>query len=297
MFADRIFGRAAELGFYFLFALFPTLFSASSILGLAARSADRFYDRILEYLALVIPTAALGAVLKTFNETTAAASSDKLTFALIAAIWSASAGISAVQDTLDDVYKVEGGRSYFFARLCAIALTIGLTIVATVGLASLLACDFFAALAYGSIHQTLFAGVVATLSRAIGWTIATALLALAFAVIYYWAPNVKTRCWHWLTPGGTIGIVGLLGCSLCFRAYLHYFPGYSLLYGSLGAVIILLTWFYIIGLMLLLGAEINSEIERASAEALLASASSAAANRKLMPSISDPPPLDVPNSG
>jgi membrane protein len=71
--ADRLFGRAAELGFYFLFALFPTLFSASSLLGLAARSAEQFYDKLLGYLALVIPTAALGTVLETFNETTAAA--------------------------------------------------------------------------------------------------------------------------------------------------------------------------------------------------------------------------------
>ena len=97
MFQDRIFGRSAELGFYFLFALFPTLFSASAILGLAAQSAQHIYDRLLDYLALVIPTSALGAVLETFNETTTAASSGKLTFGLIAAIWSASVGISAIQ--------------------------------------------------------------------------------------------------------------------------------------------------------------------------------------------------------
>ena len=280
MFADRIFGRAAELGFYFLFALFPTLFSASSILGLAARSAHQFYDSLLEYLALVIPTAALGAVLKTFNETTAAASSDKLTFGLIAAIWSASVGISAVQDTLNDVYKVEDDRSYVFARICAIALTIALTIIVTVGLVSLFGGDFLAALAHRTIHQDLLADAAAIMARVAGWFAATALLALAFAVIYYWAPNVKTRCWHWLTPGGAIGITGWLVCSLSLRVYIHYFPSYSLTYGSLGAVIILLTWFYITGLMLLLGAEINSEIEGAAAEMRLAGASNAAVVRE-----------------
>lgn len=91
--ADRVFGHAAELGFYFLFALFPTLFSASSLLGLAARSADLIYIRLLDYLSLVIPTSALGTVLATFNETTAASTSGKLTFGLVAAIWSASVGI------------------------------------------------------------------------------------------------------------------------------------------------------------------------------------------------------------
>jgi membrane protein len=271
---DRIFGHAAELGFYFLFALFPTLFSASSILGLAARSAHQFYDRLLDYLALVIPTAALGAVLQTFNETAVAASSGKLTFGLIAAIWSASVGISAVQDTLNDVYKVEDRPSYLIARIGAIGLTVALTIIVTIGLASLLGGDFLAALAHRTIHQNLLAALVTCASRVLGWFAATALLALAFAVIYYWAPNVKTRCWHWLTPGGVIGITGWLGCSLILRVYLHYFPSYSLTYGSLGAVIILLTWFYITGLMLLLGAEINSEIERAAAEMRLAHASS-----------------------
>jgi membrane protein len=273
MLLDRIFGRAAELGFYFLFALFPTLFSASSILGLAAQSAHQFYDRLLDYLTLVIPTAALGAVLKTFNETTAAASSGKLTFGLIATIWSASVGISAVQDTLNDVYKVEDRGSFFVARIFAIALTVALTVIVTIGLASLLGGDFLAALAHRAIHQDLLAAAASITSRIIGWFVATVLLALAFAVIYYWAPNVKTRCWHWLTPGGAIGIAGWLLCSLGLRIYLHYFPSFSLTYGSLGAVIILLSWFYITGLMLLLGAEINSEIEGAAAEMRLASAS------------------------
>ena len=270
MCADRIFGRSAELGFYFLFALFPTLFSASSILGLAARSAHQFYDRLLDYLALVIPTAALGAVLHTFNETAVAATSGKLTFGLIAAIWSASVGISAIQDTLNDVYKVKDTRSYFFARLCAIALTIAITGIVTVSLASLLGGDFLAALAHRTIHQDLLADAAAITSRVVGWCVATALLSLAVAVIYYWAPHVKARCWHWLTPGGAIGIVGWLLCSLGLRVYLHYFPSFSLTYGSLGAVIILLTWFYITGLMLLLGAEVNSEIEGAAAEMRLA---------------------------
>lgn len=270
---DRIFDRAAELGFYFLFALFPTLFSASSILGLAAQSAHQFYDRLLEYLALVIPTAALGAVLKTFNETAVTASSGKLTFGLIAAIWSASVGISAIQDTLNDVYKVEGRRSYLVARIFAIGLTIALTVIVTAGLASLLGGDFLAALAYRAIHHDLLATTASVLSRVIGWFIATVLLTLAFAVIYFWAPNVKTRRWHWLTPGGAIGIAGWLLCSLGLRVYIHYFPSFSLTYGSLGAVIILLTWFYITGLMLLLGAEINSEIEGAAAAIRLANAS------------------------
>jgi membrane protein len=263
---DRIFGHAAELGFYFLFALFPTLLCASSMLGLAARSAHQIYDRLLNYLALLIPTAALGTVLETFNEATAAASSGKLTFGLIAAVWSASVGISAIQDTLNAVYKVQDTRSYFKARIYAIGLTILLTGIVTVGLASLLGGDVLAALAYRSIHQHPLAIAVAVCARIVSWIAASVLLALTFAVIYYWAPDIKKRCWHWITPGGALGILGWLAASLGLRVYIHFFNNYSLTYGSLGAVIILLTWFYITGLMLLLGAEINSQIEAAAAE-------------------------------
>jgi membrane protein len=268
--ADRLFGHAAELGFYFLFALFPTLFCASSILGLAARSAHEVYARLLDYLALVIPTSALGTVLSTFNETTAASSSGKVTLGLIAAIWSASVGISAIQDTLNIVYKIEDSRSYFIARLHAIGLTVILTIIVSLGLGCLLGGDFIASLARLGLHDRLLVMAVTVAARVIGWTLAAALLDLSFAVIYYWAPDSKKRRWHWLTPGGDLGLLGWLLASLSLRVYLHYFNNYSITYGSLGAVIILLTWFYITGLMLLVGAEINSEIEAASAEMRLA---------------------------
>jgi len=263
---DRIFGHAAELGFYFLFALFPTLFSASSILGLIAQSASRIFDRLLYYLALVIPTQAVGVVVHTFNETTAHATSGKLTFGLVAAIWSASVGISALQDTLNAVYKIEESRSYIKARLEAIGLTILLMVIISSCLASMLGGDFLAAVARHRVSDAFLQAALVAGARIAGWTLATALLALTFAVVYYWAPDLKTRCWHWLTPGGAIGILAWLLASLGFRAYLYFFNSYSVTYGSLGAVIILLMWFYITGLMLLVGAEINSEIECAAAE-------------------------------
>jgi membrane protein len=272
---DNLLGRAAELGFYFLFALFPTLFCASSLLGFAARSASTIYDRLLHYLALVIPTSALGIVLQTFNETTAAATSGKLTFGLIASIWSASVGISAIQDALNTVYKVHGTRSYIRARIIAIGITIVLSGIVTLILASMLGGDFFAAVAHHRIEQRFLAWLTALLARLIGWILAILLLALSFAVIYFWAPDLEKTHWHWLTPGGAISILGWLLASLSLRLYLHFFNFYAITYGSLGAVIILLMWFYITGLALLLGAEINSEIEAAAAEKRLAGPSAA----------------------
>jgi len=264
--ADRLFDRAAGLGFYFLFSLFPTLFSASSLLGLAARSANQIYDKLLHYLSLVIPTAALGTVLQTFNQTTAASTPGKVTFGLIAALWSASIGVSAIQDALNQVYKLEDRRSYIHARIYAIGLTILLTILITLTLSAMLAGDYAAGhiLEIHRDHTLVTLGAIGV--RLIAWLVAAALLALSFAVTYYWAPDLRARRWRWLTPGSAAGIVGWLLASLGLRLYLHFFNNYSVTYGSLGAVIILLTWFYITGLMLLVGAEFNSEIEAAAVE-------------------------------
>jgi membrane protein len=268
--ADRLFGHAAELGFYFLFSLFPTLFCAGSILGLAAQSAHVIYLRLLDYLALVIPTTALATVLSTFNQTAAAASTGKVTFGLIAALWSASVGVSAIQDTLNLVYKIDDTRSYLVARIYAIGLTLLLTVVVTLGLASILGGDVVGKLALLRLPSPYLAQVADISARVLGRLVAAVTLLLSFAMIYYWAPDWKRRRWRWFTPGGVFGIVGWLAASIGLRGYLHFFKSYTVTYGSLGAVIILLTWFYLTGLMLLLGAEINSEIEAAATAAWLA---------------------------
>jgi membrane protein len=263
---DNLLSRSAELGFYFLFALFPTLFTAASILGLVARSASAIYVKLLEYLSLVIPHSAFNVVLDTFNQTTASATSGKITFGLAAALWSASVGFAAIQDTLNTVYKVKETRPYWRARGSAILVTLLLALINTFTLATLLGADYLARLARLHIyHHFLRMAAIITL-RGFAWVITLAFITLFFAVIYYFAPDVKASRWRWLTPGAAIGILGWVAASLTLRAYLHYFNYFSLTYGSLGAVIILLMWFYITGLMLLLGAEINSEIEAAATE-------------------------------
>ncbi len=262
--ADRIFDRAASLAFYFFFALFPSLFSASSLLGLAAKSAVQFYDNLLHYLALVIPAAALGTVVNTFNQTAAAATTGKVTFGLIAAIWSASVGVSAMQDALNAIHNISDTRSYLRARLYAIGITIILTVLITLGLSAMLSGDFTGRLLHDNLHNALMAAIASFLARLVGWIFAAALLSLCFATIYYWAPDLKSRRWRWLTPGSLIAIAAWLLGSIGLRIYLHFFNSYSITYGSLGAVIILLTWFYITGLMLLIGAECNMQLEIAA---------------------------------
>jgi membrane protein len=288
MFDDNLLGRSAELGFYFLFALFPTLLAACTVLGLAARSAAHIYEHLLQYLSLVVPPTALGTVLDAFNQTTAAASSGKLTFGLVAALWSASVGFSAIQTTLNIVYRVKETRPYWKARLSAIGVTFVLAIVITLMLSSLLLADFLARLAHLHLYHHWSADLAAGTLRTAGWVVATGFLSLLFALIYYFGPDVKVSQWRWLTPGSALGMLGWLAASLGLRLYVHFFNNYSATYGSLGTVIILLTWFYMSGLMLLLGGEINSEIEAAVLEKKLAAAGT------LKPEIVGPSAVSTP---
>jgi membrane protein len=263
---DNLLSRAAELGYYFLFALFPTLLSASSIFGLFARSQHDFYPKLLNYLSLVVPPSALGIVLETFNQTAKASSGGKFVFGLAAALWAASVGFTAIQDTLNIVYKVRETRPYWKVRGAAMLVTLLLAIVITIALFTLFAGDFTAHFLSLRIPQHMLSLAVAISIRTVAWVVTTALLMLIFAIIYYYAPDVRNKTWHWLTPGAAVGIFFWIAASVVLRLYLHYFNSYSLTYGSLGAVIILLTWFYITGLMLLLGAEFNSEIAAAVLE-------------------------------
>ncbi|WP_263377948.1 YihY/virulence factor BrkB family protein [Granulicella paludicola] len=263
---DNLVSRAAELGFYFLFALFPTLVSASAILGLAAKKAPQIYERLLAYLTLVVPASAYDLVIKTFQQTTAASSGGKLTLGLVAALWSASVGFSAMQDGMNAVYKTRETRPYWKARGSAILVTVLLSVLVSLNLGVLLGGDILARKVWDHMQRHDLAMAIVVLLHIVQWIVASALLLVQFSTIYYYAPDLKAKCWQWLTPGAMLGLLGWVGASLGLKAYLHFFNSYSVTYGSLGAVIVLLTWFYISGLMLLVGAEINSEIQAAVVE-------------------------------
>jgi membrane protein len=271
---DNLVSRAAELGYYFLFALFPTLITASAILGLVVQNST-LYIKLLNYLSLVVPQDAFKLVMETFNQTTTHSSGAKLIFGLAAGLWAASVGFSAIQDTLNIVYKVRETRPYWKVKGAAILVTVVLSTIVLLILGAMFAGAFGAHWLHIHIAQqhVFFANQLAfaveAVVRFIAWAIAALLCVLLFAVIYYFAPDIQNKRWRWFTPGAAVGIGGWVLASISLRIYLHYFNSYSVTYGSLGAVIILLTWFYITGLMLLIGAELNSEIEAAAAECRL----------------------------
>src|SRR6202012_2493201 len=116
---------------------------------------------LLGYLAIVIPHDAMGMVLDTFNQTTASATSGKLTFGFMFAIWSASVGFSGIQDSMNVIYKVKETRSYLGARLSAIGVTMILMVLVTLMLAVLLGADFFARMAHVRFYHPWIAALTA----------------------------------------------------------------------------------------------------------------------------------------
>ena len=182
-----------------------------------------------------------------------------MSFGIIFSLWSASAGMSAIMDTLNAECEVSESRSFIRRSATAVGLSIAC--------AMLMVCAVTIVLAGGSPAQAFSFETSSVLLRVAMWPIALALVLLAFTIIYYFAPDVKNQKWHWITPGAVVGLTLWLVVSLALKLYLHYFDRYSATYGSLGAVIVLLLWFYFTGASVLMGAEINSVLENAAADA------------------------------
>lgn len=260
---DNLFGRASQLAYSFFSAIFPALIAMSSLMGLVAQSSGKLYIELLGKIGQLIPPTAFALVTETFQQTTSASTTGKVTFGLLFALFSASTGVSAVQDTLNSVYKVKETRPFWKARLQAILLTVLVAIIVILALLTLFAGDFAA----NHLSHAFRGGYALSIAlRICYWAVASLLMVLSFEVMYYFCPDVQNKCWRWFTPGGLIGLGGWVAGSVALRVYLHYFNSYSVTYGSLGAVIILLLWFYLTGVMILLGGEVNSEIEHAVAK-------------------------------
>jgi membrane protein len=260
---DEILDRSAALSYYFLSALFPLVLVLFAILGLMASPGSQLRDSILRYAAMLLPGSASSLIQQTLDQITKASGGGKISFGILLSIWSASAGVVAVMSALNVVYDIREWRSFIRVRLTAIGLTFAMSICIIVGLAL--------ALFGGSIAEWVGAhmglsGAIVIAWKVIQWPIVVAAVLLAFALLYYFGPAIRDQKWEWVTPGSVMGLALWLLVSLAFKTYLNYFNSYSATYGSLGAVIILLLWFYVTGISLLLGAEVNSEIEHAAAE-------------------------------
>jgi membrane protein len=261
---DNVFGRSAQLAYYFLLALFPLLLFLTSVIGLVMGSGTGLRHRLFDYLSQILPGDAFKLIDSAMLEVSTASGGGKVAFGIIAALWAASNGMGAITEALNIAYDVKETRPWWRQRLTAVGLTLALTVLIISALVLVLYGERIIDHVAGGYG---FGEVFIVTWKALQWPIALAFMLGAFALIYYFAPDIREQKWTWLTPGAAVGVGLWLAISFGFRLYLHFFDSYSKTYGSLGAVIVLMLWLYLTGAAILIGGEVNSEIEAAAAKA------------------------------
>lgn len=261
---DEVFGRSAGLAYYFLLALFPLLLFLTSVIGLLLGSGTGLRHSLFNYLSQVLPGSAFQLVDSTMYEISTASSGAKITLGVLAALWAASNGMGAITQALNVAYDVEESRPWWKQRLTAICLTIALSVLIISALVLLLYGGRLAHFVAGSYG---FSEVFTITWKVLQWPMVLAFMLLAFGLIYYLAPDVHDQKWRWVTPGSVTGVALWLLVSFGFKLYLNFFDSYSKTYGALGAVIVWMLWLYLTGAAILIGGELNSEIEHAAAKA------------------------------
>jgi membrane protein len=260
---DDVLGQAAELSFYFLLALFPLLLFLTALLGHFTQSAE-LRDSLLDYFRRVVPRSAFHLVVTTIDEIGKGAGQGKLSLGILGSLWAASSGVAAIAEGINRSYDIKESRPWWKARLIAVLLTLALAIFTLVS---------FLLVVYGGIIGEWIAqhfGLAHTFSdfwNIVRWPIAILIALAAFDLLYRFAPDLKRMRWAWTTPGSLVAVALWLLVSLGFRLYLRFFNSFNATYGSLGALIILMLWLYFSGAAILIGAEVNSEIEHAAARA------------------------------
>jgi len=259
MVEDDLSGRAAELAYNFILALFPLMILLLSLFGLFAVHRAALLHRFLSYVSDLLPPAAFDLFRTTVSEIVRTTGGGKLTFSIILTLWFASGGISSMMSTLNAAYRVRETRSFLRYRALALGLTIAISVLLVSALLLVLAGRNLSELLAAHLGLETAGVIVSYVSQ---WITVLFFLSLSFSLIYYFGPNLPQQHWHWITPGSIFGLLLWLAASSALRAYLHFFNSYSKTYGSLAAVMILLLWLYVAGLAFLMGGEINANLER-----------------------------------
>ena len=255
--ADNVLGLAAQLAYYFLLALVPAIVC---VVALTSFVPPQTIERMLQSAAVIVPGDMMDILRDELNSLRQGESGGVFSLGLLMALWSSSAALAAVTDALNRAYDIDEGRPWWKVRLLAIGLTIGLALFVVSAFTLVVAGPELAEV----IASRIGLGDAFTVTwKIVQWPIAFALVALGIGLIYYFAPDAD-QDWAWVTPGSVLATLLWLLASLAFRLYVTNFADYNATYGSLGGVIVLMLWFYISGLAILTGAELNAEIEHAS---------------------------------
>lgn len=257
---DRLLAVAAGVVFYGLLALFPAITALVSLYGLFA-NASTINDH-LSSLGGILPSSAVDIVHEQINRLT---SKDdiKLGFGFIVglgvALWSANAGMKAIIDALNVVYEEKEKRGFIKLNLVSLAFTLAAIVSMLLALSAVVVLPLvLSPLGLSSITDALF--------RASRWPLLLALVIVGLALIYRFAPSRREPRWQWLTVGSIFAAAAWLGSSALLSWYLANFAHYDTAYGSLGAGIGLMMWMWVSNIVILFGAQLNSEIEHQTAK-------------------------------
>ena len=255
---DDCLGGAAQLAYYLLFAVFPFLLFLTALVGFLP--IPNLMERLLAALAMVVPGEAVTLLQDNIRHLVTEQKGGLLSFGILAALWSSSSAVVAITAALNQAYDVEEGRPWWKVRATALLLTMGLSLFLLIAVALLI----FGPQLGGGVASLVGLGWAFELTwNILRWPVSAALLIVALALVYYWAPDVEQE-WKWITPGAVFAALATLLTSLGFSLYVSHFGSYNTTYGSLGAVIVFLTWLYLTGLCVLVGGELNAEIEHAA---------------------------------
>ena len=256
-FQDGCPGLAAQLAFYFLLALFPALLFLVSLL--AYLPVDAAVDTVVERLRPFLPRDVVTLINSEIDKLLRGNPQSLLTFAIAGAVWSSSSAMTAVITTLNRAYDIQEFRPWWKTRLIAVALSVALAIFVVVGLTLVVGGTGLA----GALASWMGAGdFFQRVWAIVQWPVALFFVVFAIDLVYYFAPNAETR-WVWVSPGSLLATGLWLLTSLGFKFYLQYISNIAIVHGALGSVIVMLLWLYLSGFAILIGAELNAEIDRA----------------------------------
>jgi membrane protein len=248
------FSRAAALAFYFQLSIFPLLIFMLSLIGFMPDARQT----VLFWLGRLMPAEATDIVERWLQEVLSKRSRGILSFSLLLALWAASTGVGTLIAALNRAYEVNEGRPFWRSKLLALGLTLALCVLVLGGVVLTVFADHLIAAAGSLFGSTV---LVNTAWRALQHVTGLLMLALGMALIYYLGPNVS-QPWAAIVPGTIFAVGAFILVSYAFSFYVRVAPGYDAVYGSLGAVIILNLWLYLMGLIMYLGGEMNSEIQK-----------------------------------
>ncbi|GMB09273.1 membrane protein [Thermolongibacillus altinsuensis] len=247
---DEIFRLSAELAYFFLLSLFPFLIFLLTFLSYLPVP----HEDVLSFLREYAPKETVDIIETNVKQIVTNQNGKWLSFGIIAAIWAASNGMAAIIRALNRAYDVQESRSFFIARGMSILLTFAMIFVIMVALV----LPVFGRMIGSFIFSTFgFSHMFLNVWNAIRWIVSFVILLLVFVALYLFAPNKRLRVRD-VMAGAMFATVGWMVVSLVFSYYVNNFSNYTAMYGSLGGIIALMIWFYLSGMMIVLGGEMNA---------------------------------------